>query len=78
MVKKLGKEVGIFLLILLLMAIAMHQGELPERIGIAIEDPAILSHSLMWAFLGYVAILVLRFVLKIVTKLFSKKTENTD
>lgn len=78
MVKKLGKEIGIFLLVLLVMAVGMHQDELFERVSIAMEEPPILSHSLMWALLGYGLLLILRFVFKGVSKLFSKKTENTD
>lgn len=78
MVKKIGKEIGIFLLVLFVMAIGMHQAELPERIGIAADDPAVLSHSFMWASLGYVAVLVLRLLFAGVKKLFFKKPESME
>lgn len=68
MIKVLKKELLIYLAILVALSLFMH----PERISM-IESPFQLVHTVAWSFGVYVGIVVLRWIVSVVLKVFKRK-----
>lgn len=68
-VKVFVREIIIYLVILVVAAILMHQGDLPNRLGKALDDPSNFGHAVLYAALFYLLVLTLRFILLIIKKI---------
>ncbi len=68
MLKKIKKELLIYLAILVCMSLFMH----PERITL-IENPMQLGHAFLWSFGVYLIILIVRKIFMFLYGFFNKK-----
>jgi len=73
--KTLLKESLYFLVLLIVLALFMHKGDLPRRFDIALDDPSKFGHAFIYAALIFLIVFIFRVIFRVIfMKIREKKS----
>lgn len=64
--RALLKEAVVFAILLFVLALFMHKGELPVRFETAVGDPAFFKHAFLYTMVVYIIVLIFRIIIKVI------------